>query len=251
MSRKYCFKTVVSNKVYIKDLVNPISLFEDNNNIEPIDGLRNKSEDYLSQWILNQEFFISELKRDIGHLVPTKDYKNVTKPFTNHDSVPGDIDIIFVPPDEPNKTTAFQVKSVKVKVTGKENGTMGITNKINKLEGLSKGVTQSNNMHKKFHFYQSYFMLVIVEDCSEVESVNVITRKANDSVFKNIQNFLEKECLDNEVGLIYVALTKLTREDYDNMHKIGYCIVRNPKRCEQESATTEKICELLKMNITE
>ncbi len=152
---------------------------------------------------------------------------------------PGDVDILLWPENRPQLAVAIECKRVKVQVD--ESG----LEKANKLQGITKGIWQSNQL-RSLGFHRTYLLILIVTDGRNKKQVNSLFRHANSETIQEVYNIPWHEELDNEVGVIYVQITQPTGLSHNEMYGFGVCIDKQCSRLEQSRTLTDKIRRLEK-----
>jgi hypothetical protein len=85
---------------------------------------------------------------------------NIGKPVIIDNRVPGDIDILLIEPLTPHRAVAIQVKRVKATINERDEATLNI-------KDIPYSIFQTKEMFRKYQFYKSYLMLVILIDAQQ------------------------------------------------------------------------------------
>jgi len=171
-----------------------------------------------------------------------KSYFGLTEPFTQKNKKPGDIDLLLVDTDNPDKAIAFECK--RVKAVSLENQTA----KVNNTGKIKHGVLQVNK-YQKLGFHQTYLMIILLDDGRNYKTPNTLFRSsANIDELKQLYDLPFNEPLNNDTGVIFIIVNQPTGKDINLTGAIGFCLDKFAELHEQKKSLTNKIEELIKQN---
>lgn len=215
-----------------------VSFFNEND--ENDESVTSMSEDQAVKWLFQfKEFrhlFINEF---FGNTDTIKTYYGLTEPFTTRNKKPGDIDLLLVNPNRPDKSIAFECKRVKAVTIENSNA------KINNVEKIRNGVIQANK-YQSLGFHQSYLMIILLDDGKLSKTPNVLFRETNKDLLKKMYDIPWNEPLNNDVGIIFIKVNQTTGIDINLSGGIGFCIDKLAQPLEQTSSMTNKIKDLMR-----
>jgi hypothetical protein len=177
-----------------------------------------------------REFFCADFFKNPQCVRP---FFNLTEPFVRKNEKPGDIDLVLVDPDMPEKAIAFECKRIKI------NTLVDQKTKINGLQNIAQGIPQINK-YLNLGFHQTYLMILALDDSKNVKTENVMLRSSEVSL-----NFSWPKSLKHEIGLIYVRITQQTKRHHKFMCGFGFNINKLAEMREQKNEITNKIRNLL------
>jgi len=217
-----------------------ISFFTESDNKEQ--SVSSMSEGQAVQWLFKNTDFINVFLPDLfDNPYEVKCYFELKKPFTQNNVKPGDIDILLIDTENPEKSIALECKRVKA-VSNEDQ-----TAKVNNIEKIKHGVVQANK-YRKLGFHQTYLMIILLDDGRNYNTQNIMFRKTKSDQLNQLYNLHLKETLHNEIGVIFVTINQFTGKSIDQNGAIGFCIDRPAVKSLQEKSLTEKIVQLINQN---
>ena len=163
MLERLNIKSVVCDSVVLNGGINYL-MFSDDDDREK-EKVNSVAESALVKWIFTDPFRSIDylFYKELGIGEQYKPFFDVGDPIIKDDSGPGDIDLLLVDPNRPNKAIAFQVKRIKAEISEANQAALKINN-------IGKGISQTRYMHEKYRFFKSYLMLIIVADTKNRKS---------------------------------------------------------------------------------
>ncbi len=146
---------------------------------------------------------------------------------------PGDVDIIAIPKNAPQKSVAFEVK--RVKVTVHEDGTETV-NRDKQIE--EKGVHQANGLLEK-GFHKVFLVVIMVTD-GQHKTHKSIPFRYGEQIHK-LYTSDRYVGLHPNVGVLIVEITEPTEASYDFSLSYGVHLHKDAQMNEQPLELTEKI----------
>ena len=165
----------------------------------------------------------------------------IKEPFVVTGRKPGDIDLLLIDKNRPDKVIAFECKRLKVTSANT------YLPKINNVQGIKHGVKQANGL-QSLGFYKSYLMIILLDDSRHFDYPNTMMRNSKWKDVEEVYDIPWNEPLNQDVGIVFVKVTQPTGKNYNEMAGIGYCIDKEAKEQEQTTSMTNKIRELLNAN---
>ena len=198
------------------------------------------SEDQAIKWLFQNESFRQFFIKDFfGNSNNIRSYFGLTEPFTTRNKKPGDIDLLLVNPNRPDKSIAFECKRVKA---------LSIDNyssKINNVEKIRHGVIQANK-YQSLGFHQSYLLIILLDDGRHYNTPNTLFRNTSTDQLTHMYDIPWNEPLNNDVGIIFIKVNQTTSNHINLTGGIGFCIDKLAKPLEQTSSMTNKIKDLIR-----
>jgi len=189
-------------------------------------------------WLFNDPFFREDfIKEFFPEPLKIRHYFGLVEPFTTSNQKPGDIDLLFVHPDYPDMSIAFETKRVKVIQTAEG------ADIVNRLSGISKGIVQAN-AYRALGFHQTYLLVIILDDGRHIEAPNIIFHYNKTHKLNLVYDIPMSEELHREVGVIYVRINQMTGKDFNHSSSIGYCIDKAAVPITQTAEMTNKVRSL-------
>lgn len=182
-----------------------------------------------------------EMLMDYALLMNPKDYDvfaEVQHGIAHPNECPGDVDIIAIPKNAPQKSVAFEVK--KVKVTVHEDGTETV-NRDNQIE--EKGVHQANGLLEK-GFYKVFLIVLMVTD-GQHKTDKSIPFRYGEQIHK-LYTSNRYTGLNPNVGILIVELTEPTEASYEFSLSYGVHLHKDAVASDQPIELTEKLIALEK-----
>ncbi|MFN0033190.1 MAG: hypothetical protein ACKVOR_13600 [Flavobacteriales bacterium] len=232
MRRLLAFKQIIYDTQSIAGQTSVDFFVESDKNDKSITVM---TEDQAVKWLFETESFrqlFIESFFDGGKNV--KYYFGVTVPFTTKNKKPGDIDLLLVDPNRPDKAIAFECKRVKA-VSQDES-----LSKVNSIEKIRYGVKQANQ-YQSLGFHQSYLMVILLDDGRQFKGANTFFRNTSRKQLENMYDIPWQEPLNEDVGIAYVRANQPTGRDYNLAGSLGLCIDKKAGALEQTTAMTNKI----------
>jgi len=233
------FKTIVSHKVRITG--NKTEFFNESNKSDP--SVTELTEQEIVKWIFDNYDIRNIIIEEIYGL-SDKDLTiklEVKEPLLNKDDqkIIGDIDVVIIPKNNPEKTIIIEFKRVKVStLTGK-------SVRANKIPTIrKKGFSQIKKL-RKFNYYKTYLGVIIEDNARNVESANTILRDSKSEIVNSIFNINSDNTLENKAGLFFIKMTQPTGENFEFRYNFGITIEKEATEIIQEKYITERIKELL------
>lgn len=215
-------------------------LFKDVN--ETQESITSTIETEIVKWLFGKDGFLDFFCEDF-FIKPrnTKSFFTLSDPFTVKNEKPGDIDLLIVDPEEPHKSIAFECKRIKMETLENQE------TKINGLRNLELGINQVNN-YLKLGFHQTYLMIIILDDCKNTKSENVMLRSSQFNEDSSRYKFKWPVPLKSDIGVILVRITQQTKKNYKFMCGFGVNIPKLAVKLVQANDITKKVEFLLKNN---
>lgn len=237
MQRKMIFKQLYfDSRIFTGE--KDVSFFtETDENRESVTLL---TEDQAIKWLFNTysfgKLFAEGFFNDEGCI---QAFFGKKEPFVFAGRKPGDIDILLIDNERPEKAIAFECK--RLKVTSVDSPLP----KINNVQGIRQGVKQANGL-QSLGFYKSYLMIILLDDSRHFKYPNTMMRNSKWEDVELVYDIPWNEPLNQDVGIVFVKVTQPTGKHYNEMFGIGYCIDKEAIEQEQTIPMTNKIRELLK-----
>ncbi|MEO4005055.1 hypothetical protein [Flavobacterium sp. CAU 1735] len=228
------FRKIIYDSQYING-TGEIKFFTGND--ENDESVTEMTEDQIIKWLFANSSF-----RSIFYETLFEDYKTVkyftevTHPFTTKNKKPGDIDVLLVDPSHPEKTIVFECKRVKCISQDDQ------TTKINNLQKIKKGVVQAE-FYKNLGFYQSYLMIILLDDGRKYNTPNILFRTTD--MPNDYYNIPTDEGLSEEIGIIFVKVEQFSGRHIDKSGGFGICIERYSNEFEQSAELTNKVVDFV------
>lgn len=215
-----------------------IRFFNETN--ENSDSVTSMTEDQAIKWLFNSfPFRQTFIERFFGNSNSIYSFFGKKDPFVVHGKKPGDIDILLVDKERPDKIIAFECK--RLKVTSVDSPLP----KVNNANGIKHGVKQANGL-QSLGFYKSYLMIILLDDSRHFDYPNTMMRNSKWQEVEEIYDIPWNEPLNQDVGIVFVKITQPTGKHFNEMAGIGYCIDKEANEQEQTTSMTNRIKELLK-----
>jgi hypothetical protein len=212
-------------------------LFKDVN--ETQESITSINEAEVVKWLFGKNGFLDFFCEDFfSKPQNTKSFFTLTDPFTVKNEKPGDIDLLIVDPEEPHKSIAFECKRIKIETLENQE------TKINGLRNLELGINQVNN-YLKLGFHQTYLMIIILDDCKNTKSENVMLRSSQFNEESSRYKLKWPIPLKSEIGVILVRITQQTKKNFKFMCGFGIHISKRASQLIQNHNLTNKINKYL------
>jgi hypothetical protein len=239
MEEKFYMKSVCYDSVLLTDKTE-YNFFVDNDDRYG-DRVGSILESNIVNWFFNHplnfapHLFYEELDIDQRYIL----HLNVGKPIITDNRVPGDIDILLVDPNKPQRAIAIQVKRVKATINEGDEASLNV-------KKVPYSIFQTKEMFTKYQFYKSYLMLVILVDAQH--------RTGSQQMFRHLA-YPEKKTvyfhsgfadLPEEAGIYVLEIDQPSLNSVDLTSRISAKALKMAKPVEQLSETTENIIQLLK-----
>jgi len=234
------FKTIISHKIRITG--NKTELFNESDKSDP--SVTKLTEQEIVKWIFDNHGIRDLIIEEIYSL-SDKDLSiklGVKEPLLNKDEqkIIGDIDVVIIPKNNPEKTIIIEFKRVKVSTL------IDKSVKVNKISTIrKKGFSQIKKL-RKFNYHKTYLGVIIEDDARNVKSANTILRSSKNKVINSIFNINSDKTLENKAGLFFIKLTQPTGESFEIRYNLGITIEKEAAEIIQEKYITERVKELLK-----
>jgi len=206
------------------------------------ESLSSLVEDQAIRWLfmnnIIKEIFVGKFFKNPKNI---EIYFGLQEPFTIKNKIPGDIDILLVDTEFPEKPIAIECKRVKAIVINEEES------KINNVNKIKHGVIQANK-YQSLGFYKSFLMIIILDDGRKSEEKNVMLRSTKSIKLKQVYSMPWEEPLHEDVGIVFIRITQMTGKHYNLQAGFGICIDKEAKPIEQNQNMTEKISKLISFN---
>ncbi len=204
--------------------------------VSPLADYLGYKEPKIVDWLLEENGFkISLFNKLFPNQKNIQYFTTVQEPFTCNGEKPGDIDIIAY--SKIGEAIAFECKIVKV--TAQPDNTI----RINKVEKLKEGALQTND-YLKFGFSQVYFLIIILDDGRNYDKPNFIFNYTSEADLLEVYNGSWKECLNENIGIIYCSLEQTRNLNVDINNIISLDVRRKAIAKIQNIEVTEKIRSL-------
>ena len=207
---------------------------------ENADSVTSMTEDQAIKWLFNSFSFgqtFIEGFFDNSYIVHS--FFGKKDPFVIHGKKPGDIDILLVDKERPDKAIAFECKRLKVTSVNSP------LPKVNNTNGIKHGVKQANGL-QSLGFYKSFLLIILLDDSRHFEYPNIMMRNSKWQEVEEIYDIPWNEPINQDIGIVFIKVTQPTGKHFNEMAGIGYCIDKEANEQEQTSSMTNKIKELLK-----
>jgi len=231
MFKKIIYDTQISNGT------NELKFFGPTNRNDA--SVTEMTEEQILIWLFQNEsfklLFCEDLFKD-NKIVKT--FQGITEPFTTKNKKPGDLDLILVDPNYPEKTIVFECK--RVKAVSQDD----MPAKVNNIEKVKKGVTQAE-FYKPLGFHQTYFVIILLDDGRKYKTPNSVFRTTKVEDLNNLWNIPRQKSLSEDIGIIFVKVEQTTGNHINQTGNFGVCIDRFATQFEQSNDLTNKISELI------
>lgn len=239
MSRTLMFKKIVYD-TQIGDGQKNINFFSENN--ENDESITELTEEQIVKWLFENQSFKLLFCEDLFENYKTvKSFYEISQPFTIKNKKPGDIDLLLVDSNYPEKTIVFECKRVKSLSQSDQ------TAKVNNIQKIKKGVVQAE-FYKNLGFHQTFLVIILLDDGRNYRIPNQIFRTTNIGKYNNYYNIPREESLSEEIGIIFVKVEQTTGKHINLSGNFGVCIDRFAKPELQSLEITNKVLELIKSN---
>ncbi len=236
MKRELIFKVIFFDtmKVGGKEV---ISFFNDTDEKDD-ETVRLMSEDQAIKWLFQinpfRQLFIKSFFKDFSNV---RVFFGLQEPFTRKNNKPGDIDLLLVNSNRPDKSIAFECK--RIKASSDDKG----SSKVNNTGSIKHGVIQANK-YQSLGFHQSYLLIILIDDARQHKAKNVLFRSTSSEQLKHLYDIPWNEPLHKDVGIIFIRIIQSTGKHIDLKGEIGLCIDKPAQPLEQTVTMTNKIKEL-------
>lgn len=192
------------------------------------------------EWLLTntsfRQMFLNEFFPGISDV---KIFTGLSTPFTNPNTIPGDIDLLLVSESRPDKTIAFECKRVKA-VSGPGN-----IAKVNNVQKLVHGIKQAN-AYQSLGFHQSYLAVILLDDGRALDTPNIMFRYGKTTSIESIYEIPWNEPLHRDVGIVFIKLNQTTGKNIQHAGGFGFCVDKAAGRLEQMDEMNQKVGTLLR-----
>lgn len=209
---------------------------------ENSESVASMTEAQAVEWLFNRVSFspfFSEGFFDNTSMV--RPFFNKKDPFVIPGKKPGDIDILLIDSERPDKAVAFECKRLKV------SSRYSPLPKVNNVNGIRQGVKQANGL-QSLGFYRSYLMILLLDDSRHFSYANTMMRNSKWPEVEEVYDIPWNEPLHPDVGIVFVKVTQPTGKHFNEMAGIGYCIDKAAGPQEQTPAMNNKVKELLNVS---
>lgn len=202
------------------------------------DSVTSMTEDQAIKWLFNSfSFGQTFIESFFNSPTSVHTFFGKKEPFVSFGKKPGDIDILLVDKERPDRAIAFECK--RLKVTSVETHLP----KINNWKGIKHGVKQANGL-QSLGFYKSYLMIILLDDSRHFDYPNTMMRNSKWHEVEEVYDMPWNEPLNQDVGIVFVRVTQPTGKHFNEMAGIGFCIDKNANEQEQTISMTNKVKEL-------
>ena len=205
----------------------------------PVQSATTIDEKPLANWLFNEipssQVMVREFQFE--HSAGTH-FGLSTKAIAPSARGPGDIDALVFSQIALERSTAFEIKRVKVDAITFDTKMPG------KVAGLRHGVEQVNLL-AEIGFYRTYLLIAIVTDGRERHEFGLPFRGANAEILQSIRNFPGRHDLHPAVGLAFVELTQTVEKDVQYAGSIGVQIAVQAKHVQQTRELTDAITHVV------
>lgn len=209
---------------------------------ESSESVTSMSEDQAIRWLFNSfsfgKIFIESF---YGNPDGIQIHFGEKEPFIVTGRKPGDIDIMLVDKNAPDRAIAFECK--RLKITSIDTPMP----KVNNIQGIKHGVKQANGL-QSLGFYKSYLVMILLDDSRHFAYPNTMLRNSQWQDVEEVYDIPWNEPIHQDVGIVFIKVTQPTGKHFNEMAGIGLCIDKEAQEQEQSVAMTNKIKELLKRN---
>jgi len=231
------FRQIFRDSVYLVNNKSVYEFYKDVN--ETKESVTSVNEEEAIQWLFGSNGFLDFFCIDFfDKPEKVKPYFAISEPFVKRNEKPGDLDLLLINPEEPQKTIAFECKRIKIQTLADQQ------TKINGLGNLESGIIQVNN-YLKIGFHQTYLMIIILDDCKNDKSANVMLRSTKFNKENVKYTFKWPKPLESSIGVVYVRITQQTKRDHKFMCGFGININKRAQLLNQNCELTHKIEKLL------
>ena len=236
MERTIYWKTLMMDSVPVTDQLT-YSFFEESaENKDTVAGL---TEDKALHWLFAHPIFrvdfACEFFPDPGTVHA---HFGLKEPFTQSQAFPGDIDLLLLQPEHPDRPVAFECK--RVKIIAQEGGAPI----VNRLSELDRGILQAG-AYRALGFHQTYLLVILLDDGRVMKTPNIMFRYNDTAPIDKVFNIPWHKNLHPDVGVVYVRINQMTGKHIDHSHSIGYFIDKPAYPITQTAEMTNKIHSLL------
>ena len=183
-------------------------------------------ESALVERLLGQNYTRTQLISIYGIDGDVQDYQRVA--LNDLPTSPaGDADILLVPPGHPERTTAIEVKRIKVR---------GPT--ANRLPEFRKGVRQANRL-ATIGFHQVYLYIIVVADTREQNQGRITFEGLLSPLRDQIRQLISTQHLEKRVGLMHYEYVQPMDHEPFGVGTHGGHLVRLAEATSQPLAVTE------------
>lgn len=230
------FRTIIYDTQYGNGS-NILNFFSDSSQDD--ESVTEMNEDQIVKWLFkNSSFYNFFVEQFFENPKNVKTFFNLESPFTEKSKKPGDIDILLVDKDSPEKTIAFECKRVKALSSISESP------KVNGIAKIKGGVTQVQ-FYKKLGFHQIYLMIILLDDGRHYNSPNIIFRNTDAEHLNNLYNIPINLLKDDGIGVVFVRVSQILGKHINLAGKIGFCIDKEATHYSQLDSLTDKINDIL------
>jgi hypothetical protein len=237
MSKLLTFHTIAYDTTLLSSEINNFILF--NHNELKGESDRQKSESIITKWLFSKADFREMFFSLLNIPFYTKCGFEIKEPLiSNHNSLPGDVDVLLFNDNQINESIAIEVKKVKYFFNQKGN------EKVNKIYDIRDGIGQTKGL-LEIGFHQVYLVIIIVSDGRNIKWNNYIFRGISGEQFQQVYDFPDRENLNENIGLIFIEIVQPTGLSIDKTGVIGICIDKSSQKQEQSKILTFKIKEYI------
>ncbi|RZJ36539.1 MAG: hypothetical protein EOO51_00020 [Flavobacterium sp.] len=236
MNRTLVFKKIIYD-TQISNGTRELTFFAETDRND--ESVAEMTEEQILSWLFqNQSFKLLFCEDLFENYKAVESFLGVSQPFTTKNKKPGDIDLLLVDPNYPEKTIVFECKRVKA-VSQADRPT-----KVNNVEKVKKGVVQAE-FYQPLGFHQTYFVIILLDDGRKYKTANSIFRTTDVEHLKNLWNIPQKASLMEDIGIILVKVEQTTGKHINLSANFGVCIDRHAKQFIQSQELTNKVLELI------
>lgn len=208
---------------------------------EDNDSVTCMTEDEAIKWLFNYfSFGQTFMESFFDSACTVHSFFGKKEPFVILGKKPGDIDILFVDKERPDRAIAFECK--RLKVTSAES----YLPKVNNSSGIKHGVKQANGL-QSLGFYKSYLMIILLDDSRYFDYPNTMMRNSKWHEVEEVYDMPWNEPLNQDVGIVFVKVTQPTGKHFNEMAGIGFCIDKEANAQQQTASMTNKVKDLFRM----
>ena len=164
----------------------------------------------------------------------------------------GDLDLVLCPRSAPTQAICLECKRVKIEIVNEGQ------DRINKLQGIARGVYQANRLYNGPHsFFQTYLVIITEVVASRQNQSNIPMRGVRShsrpergdigrTTFRQLVEFPSRESLDHNIGILFLELVQPSLVSIDTQASVRICIYRRATPPEQRNSVTGRMLELMK-----
>lgn len=232
------FKKIVYDTQF-PDEANNLNFFSESNQNDQ--SVTSMDENETIKWLFKNDSFFDYFAEEFFESTKNvKAFFNLTEPFTLKNKKPGDIDIMLVDTEYPERSIVFECKKVKAL------SSVFLNTKINGIQKIKNGITQTK-FYKDIGFHQCYLMIILLDDGRFYDNQNLIFRNTKNEYLQEMFNIPRTKIENEYIGIVFVKIEQTTGKHIDLAGNISFCVDRRAKHVEQSDSITNKVKLLLEI----